>query len=153
MKKISVLCLCLCLLTGLLAACGQQRSALTAEEFAKKASEASYTTSDRTADMNGYVEACILAQKPEYQVEFFIVATDEQAARAYENNVAKLEEAKAASEKSTEEKGGSGEDLRYEVTTDTEYLAVSRIGKTFVFTRAPLSQKEEVISFLKTLPY
>lgn len=153
MKKAFALFLCVFLLTGLLAGCGQQRKAITAEEFTKQAADAGYTAADRTADLNGYVEACVLAQKPEYQVEFFAVATDGQAAKAYENNVAKLDEAKAASAKSTEEKGGSGDDLRYALTTDTEYLVISRIGKTFVFTRAPLVLKEEVISFLKTIQY
>lgn len=153
MKRSLAMCLCLLLSIGLLAGCGQQRNALTADEFTQKATEAGYTAADRTADLNGYVVACVLAQKPEYQVEFFIVATDEQAAKAYENNVAQLQQAKAASGKSTEEKGGAGDDLWYEMTTDAEYLIVSRIGKSFIFTRVPLVLRDEAVSFLKTLQY
>lgn len=142
MKKGIAVILLTCMLL-LLAGCG--RADVTAEKFADAAREFGFAVEDVTAELEGNVEAAVLAYTDTVQMEFYAVASERQAKQAFEENQAELSAAQAqpdveAKDKWAGEAGG-------------EYRVVSMGQKTFLYVSAPIEEKEQVDSFLKAIGY
>ena len=84
MKKVIFLFLLALVLTS--AGCGfKNRTPLTADEFVTKMEAEGFTLVDATDQFEpGIVEAVQLAVGEDYQIEFYVVPTVEQAQRAFE---------------------------------------------------------------------
>jgi hypothetical protein len=151
LKKVIFLFLLALVLTS--AGCGfKNRTPLTADEFVTKMEAEGFTLVDATDQFEpGIVEAVQLAVGEDYQIEFYVVPTVEQAQRAFEQNKADFEAAQgsSSSHKSVEVKNYS----YYSQTSAGLYAVVSRTDNTFIYVVADAEYKKEINEILSDLGY
>jgi len=150
MRKLA--CLGLIILIFVLAACGQSRTALTANEFVAKMEAAGFDIVDAKDQFEeGVVEAVFIALNDNYQIEFYVVPSVSQAESAFEQNKSNFE---AASGGSSSHKYVSMKNYSYffQTASDT-YYAVSRIDNTFIYVMADAAYKKEIGDIISDLGY
>lgn len=135
-----------------LTGCGSNAEPVTAEEFTAKMTEKGYQVVDATDKMEeGYVESVTVALKDDFQIEFFVLPSSEQALNAYYENKAKFEEQKSTI--SANVNFNVGKVSNYRLSTDDGYFVVSRIDNTFIYAAVEKKHKEEVSKIIKELGY
>ncbi|MCL1790858.1 MAG: hypothetical protein FWG40_05795 [Peptococcaceae bacterium] len=156
MKKVSVLlvvvtAIMLVLLTG----CQTSRTPLTANEFKTKAEAAGYDVQDAKSQFaEGVVSDYLIAVKGttaiDYQIEFAVVPTANQAIDSYHQNRTTFENKPGTA---TYTSANVGNYSNYYVTKGGRYYVISRIDNTFIYIDASADYKDEIASFLKELGY
>ena len=149
-KTVFILMLFLVLFTS---ACGAKaRTPITAEEFVRKMETAGFTLVDATDQFEeGQVESVHIAVGENYQVEFYIVPSVEQAKRAFAENKGDMEAAKgsASSNKTVQLANYSS----FSQTSDGIYSLVSRTDNTFIYVNTESEYKKEISDIIKDLGY
>ena len=151
MKKIlAILAILVCVIS--LASCGGPKTAISAATFKEKAEQAGFTVIDVTDQFTqGDIESAHVAMADGYQIEFYIVPTEQQAITAYEQNKANIESMKDSSSSYTDVNLSNYN--KYTQTSAGRYGAVSRIDNTFIYVNADESYKSEISDFLKEIGY
>ena len=160
MKKIkSVVAGILCLvavfaLTGCLNI-NLNKNSMTASEFKTKMENKGYTIKDATSQFYqySYVKQVYLAIDPNmtYQIEFYELATNDDAVSFYNTNKTIFEGKKGAG--SLETTIDLGNYSKYTVTTDETYNVISRINNTAGYISVSKDLKDRINSELKDLGY
>jgi len=135
-----------------LAGCGS-KTALTAEQFKSKMEAAGYEVQDATYQYEGLVDQCFIAVKGnfEYQIEFYVVATESQAVGAYNQNKEQFQSKKSnASAETTKEVSNYG---KYTLNTGGNYSVISRVDNTFIYIDASNDYRDEINKTLDSLGY
>jgi hypothetical protein len=138
-----------------LSSCGifTPRTALTADEFKSKMEDAGYIVTDAKDIFDaGMVDDVLLADKDgDYQIEFYIVPTVDQAKAAFDENKTGFED---VDESKISTLSGSGSNYAYyRKSTADGYYVVSRIENTFIYVDASSGFNDEIKSILKDLGY
>jgi len=126
------------------------------DTFTAEAEAAGYTVFDTT---NSYpddtVGICRIATKGsdyiEYQIEFVLVATVEQAKAIYQEIYSEYESRKGVS--SSYSSVSVGNYSYYRLTTNGKYYVVSRTANTFLYVEALEEYKSEISDFLSSIGY
>ena len=149
MKRILILILVLSMIA--MTGC-TGRTAITVEEFSEKMKEQGLTIIDATNQFEeGAVESVTIAMTDIYQIEFYVVSSEDQAISAFEENKEYFES--VISNSSSNASVSMGNYSEYSRTTDDAYFAISRVGNTFVYIEVPKENKEAVIDLLDLLGY
>lgn len=148
MKKIGILILSVFLLV----ACNTEKTPTTVEDFSDYANEMEMTIVDASDQFpEGVVESVTLAYNEDFQIEFYVVPTSEQAESAFEENISAFKQAFTGSEShATTEIGNNS---RYGATDDNYYYVVSRINNTFFYCVAEKQYKDAIKTFLEYFDY
>ena len=155
MKKAALL-LGFVLLFSMMAGCQMSRTPVDADTFKTKAEAAGYTVNETT---NVYPDGadgdCLLAIKNpdaiEYQIEFVILSTTEQAKKLYQEKYSEYESKKGIS--SSHSSVSVGNYSYYHLTTNGKYYVVSRTENTFLFVATSETYKNEISDFLGSIGY
>ncbi|WP_440895503.1 hypothetical protein ACS127_13200 [Amphibacillus sp. Q70] len=136
----------------LLSACSGSKTALSAEEFQAQMEEAGYEIHDAFDQFpEGSVESVLLAANDDYQIEFYVVLTVEQAQSAFNENKDSFESEKG--NVSTDSSVSLSNYSVYKQTTNGQYYVVSRVENTFIYVVTPDENKQAVNDVLETLGY
>ena len=147
MKRIFALGVCALML--LLAACSDKTPA-TLDDFKGAMEKAGYQIVDASAQFDkGIAKSVTVAVKDNGQVEFFMLANEDNAIASFETNKSKLE-AKSGGVRSSV---SAGNYAFYNLTKDGIYYSVSRVGETMIYAEAPEAQKDEVSELVDSLGY
>ena len=94
-----------------------------------------------------------LAYTAVWQIEFYVLDTEEDAITIYQKNITNYEDLKDTinTYSLTEKTYRNGE--TYSLTTNTKYLYVSRIDRTVLFIYVPVEYRSKVSRFAKDLGY
>ncbi len=156
MRKISAVVLVLVMLFSVLclAGCGEKKS-ITPEDF-RTITEAKGCTvvdiSDQYAEVKEISGAYVaLIGEGEYQVEFYVLTTDEAAKRMYAGNKGIFENSIVGA--SSHSSASLANYDSYKLTADGSYKVLSRIDNTMIYVDAPSEYKSEINSILKALGY
>jgi len=153
MKKLACLCAVILILSITITACGfKDRTALTAEQFVAKMEAEGLEIVDAADQFEeGAVDAVYLAVGENYQIEFYVVPSVDQAVSAFNSNRADFEAAKsgASSHKSAEMKNYG----YYFQTTSENYSVISRTDNTFIYVVADAAYKDEISGLISELGY
>jgi len=137
----------------LLILCGcSKKDPITADSFKLTMEDLGYKITDATGQFAGQpVDSVQLALKDDYQIEFYVVSSVDQAQSAYNQNKTNIENVKTSSSsmKSIELKNYS----YYSVTTGEKYYVVSRVDNTFIYIAAPVKDKDEISDIVSKLGY
>jgi len=147
-----ILAVLLIILAAVLAGCGQ-KTALSAEDYVSIMEVNGYEVQDATAQYEGMVESCHIAIKGdfEYQIEFYVVASESQASDAYSQNKDTFEsEAIGVSSTFTSE---AAHHEKYTQVNNGKYNVVSRIDNTFLFVDTTDEYRDQIEGILDTLGY
>ncbi|HOC06944.1 MAG: hypothetical protein ACOX21_00600 [Bacillota bacterium] len=149
MKKIAVLLLLVTLVLAT-AACGGSRTPLTAPQFVSKMEAAGFIVVDAADQFpEGVVEAVYLAVGENYQIEFYVVPSVDQAKRAFEENKSDFEALSGGATKYASVNNYS----YYTKTTSDGYYVVSRTDNTFIYVSADAQYKKEISGIIEDLGY
>ena len=152
MKKTATAILALLLCVTLLASCGSPKTAISMKTFDTKAEQAGFTIVDAADQFEeDAVESVHVAMGDGYQIEFYIVSTEQQAIMAYSQNKANFEAAKGSSSSNSEVNLSNYS--KYTQTSAGYYSVISRIDNTFIYVNANASYKSDINSFLKEIGY
>lgn len=149
MKKILVSICALFLLTG----CGD-KVALTSTEFNNKMTEKGYNVVNVKEQFEyDYITDALVAVSSDkkYQIEFYVLSTDDYAASFYGNNKTIFENSKTSN--NTETSVNLGNHSKYTLTTNGKFKVVSRIKNTVIYLNVDEVYKNEVKDVLKSLGY
>jgi len=156
MKKIVHLMSVIIILAMLVGCQIGSKAPISADEFTTKAETAGYIVQDGVDQFpEGAVDEYLLAIKGtdeiDYQIEFAVVPTVEQAKSAYQENYDKIESKKGLF--STHISVSIGNFSSYKLTTDEKYYVISRIENTFIYVDASAEYKDEIDDFLESIGY
>lgn len=150
LKKIMVLSIFVVLML-VLTGCGD-KVAITPDSFKSTMEAKGFDIVDATTQFEeGDVEKVYIALNENYQIEFYLVATEEQAIVAYNTNKTNFENTK--SNNNIETSVSLGNNSKYTLSTGGKYNVVSRIENTFIYVSTDDIYKEEISSILKELGY
>lgn len=134
----------------LLAGCSGKNPA-TLENFKTTMEAAGYTMHDVSAQYDsGIAKSVTVALKDGYQVEFFMLTNEENAATSFASNKNRLE---ALAGGNTTTSVTASNYSSYTLTTKDQFYKVSRIGDTMIYLRVPRAQKDAVSELVKSLGY
>ena len=113
----------------------KNKEPITGEQFKIKMQNLNYFVQDATSQFEEYdyvKEVYISAQKElEYQIEFYELNTEQDAISSYNINKSKFEAKKSSTSTYTEV--ALGNNSKYTLTSNGQYMVVSRIENTFIY--------------------
>ncbi|MCL2517159.1 MAG: hypothetical protein FWF15_01225 [Oscillospiraceae bacterium] len=156
MKKVLIIFIFIAVIMIFATGCSMSRTAITAEQFAKKAEEAGYFIQDYIEYISAdvvldYLIAIRGTEEIDYQIEFVVVSTVEQAITDYNNNKADFVAQKTGTSSYADVTMGNY--AYYVLTTGGRHYVISRIENTFIYINAEEQYKTEISDFLKTIGY
>lgn len=136
----------------ILVSCESDKTAITVEDFLDYADEMEMKTVDATTQFpEGAVESVTIAYNDEFQIEFYIVPTEDQAQNAFDENIQMFENAfTGSSSHVSKEMGNNGS---YSATDDNYYYVVSRVDNTFFYVVAEKAYKDKIKDYLEHFDY
>lgn len=138
----------------LLVGCGNNRKAITTEEFENKAKSHNYTIIDATAqykDSEFVDKATLASNASNWKVEFYILKDKNSAASVYEYNKEDFIKSKGNGSKETSESIGNYSN--YSLTTNGNYKYLSKIDNTLIYVVADEKYTEDIKGFVQELGY
>ncbi|MCL1885350.1 MAG: hypothetical protein FWF98_01075 [Dehalococcoidia bacterium] len=155
MKKVALLFGAI-LVFSMLAGCQMSRSPIDLDKFKTEAEAAGYTVTDATNTYTGGTTGdCMIAAKgsdhTEYQIEFVVVSTTEQAQTIYQEKHSEYEAKIGTGSSSASVSFGNYS--YYRLTTNGRYYVVSRTANTFLFVEASEEYKSEIAEFINSIGY
>lgn len=148
MKKILILFL---ILIVLLSGCKSSKTPISAQDFKTTMEEHQFVTGDATQQYNGQVEEVIIANNGHYQLEFFVMPSEDSARISFNTNKSNFETKKVG--QSSQKSASLGNYDYYYMSSNDIYYIVSRIDNTFLYGTVSKEYKGEVQSLLKELGY
>ena len=152
-RKCTILLFIICIfcLTG----CSSKRHAITIDEFEQMTNQKEYYFLNTTENFqdDSMIQEAGLAYTAVWQIEFYVLDTEEDAITIYQKNITNYEDLKDTinTYSLTEKTYRNGE--TYSLTTNTKYLYVSRIDRTVLFIYVPVEYRSKVSRFAKDLGY
>lgn len=154
MKKTKTILLALLLVAvmAVMTGCGD-KTPLTLDEFKTSAEEYGCEIKDITDQYASFdfVETATLAVMDNWQVEFYELASEEDAVRTFNTNKNDFENLKGSA--STESSVAIGNHAKYTLNSNGKYMHIARIGNTFVFTSEDKDEKESIEGLLEKIGY
>lgn len=137
-----------------LAACNlaEPKEPITADKFISVMEENGFTVQDAADQFEeGVVEAVHIANNGNYQIEFYIVPSVEQAQSAFAQNIEAFKSMDSGvSSNSTVQLANYS---FFEQSSKTSFQCVSRIDNTFVYLNIPAEYKKEAKDIIQELGY
>lgn len=132
----------------------KEKTPVSANEFSSTMETDGYTVTDITSQLSqyeSYVTKAYVAQKTNYQIEFYEMSTEENAITLYNYNKSKFENQKTGTYTST------NVDLKnysiYSLTVNGKYKYISRIDNTIIYIDADEVYKNDIKNTIKELGY
>ena len=135
-----------------LTACGKDWTPATAEDFSYQMEENGYNIVDATDQFEeGEVESVTIAVGEDYQMEFYILPSAEQASSAFAQNKEAFEDAKGNTSVSKSVSVGN-HGYCYQTTNGQFYFAAV-INNTMLYCVAPKDYADEIKEYAERLGY
>ncbi|NLL78391.1 MAG: hypothetical protein GX234_00995 [Clostridiales bacterium] len=133
-------------------ACGKSKTPITAADFTNQMESAGFDIQDATGQFaEGEVESVTLAMCENYQLEFYVLPSKEQAAGAYEQNRTSFENVQGA--KSSHVSVTLGNYGYYYRVVDDRVFLISYIDNTLLYCVADSAYADEIKEYAKEAGY
>ncbi len=152
-KKILVVVLSVFMLFSL-TGCFIKKTPLTTDDFIKNANSYNFTTSDITnqfTDEENVSKVTIALHDKGYKIEFYELSNKDIAKNMYNTDKLSFDSLKEG--KYTETSLNIGNYDTYSLSTESEYMYISRVDKTYLYLRVDISHKDEVKEFIDKIGY
>ncbi len=133
----------------------KEKTSITSDQFISIMSEKNYAVVNAKSQFieYDYINKAYMALEPNnnFQIEFYELKDSSYAVQFYNNNVSKFEESKGtlSSQSNVNLKNSS----KFTMSTNGDYMVVSRINNTAIYARVSDKYKSTVDSLLKELGY
>lgn len=132
----------------------KEKTPMSASTFSSTMETKGYTLTEATSQFSqygNYVTKVYVAQKTNYQIEFYEISTEENAISMYNYNKSKFEAQKTGTYTST------NVDLKnysiFSLTVNGKYKYISRIDNTIIYVDADEVYKNDIKNTIKELGY
>lgn len=130
-----------------------EKNPITTEQFKSTMKDKGFTIYSAKSQFSeyDYIEDVYIAQKSNYQIEFYELSDSETASMFYNNNKEIFESSKStvASQSNKDLKNSS----KYVLQSNGKYMVVSRIDNTVVYLSVSDTYKDEVKNLLDEIGY
>ena len=158
MKKKNIFLGIVCfLMMFLMVGCGK-KTAITTSDFTNIASQNNLQTAsiiDRFTEYAYIKEATVAASvnnnTAEWQLEFYVLDSTDNASGMYNNNKSIIENSNTSG--STHSEVSLNNYSTYTSTTNDNYIYLSRVDNTFLYVNVPKAYKDNVKKVIKELKY
>lgn len=151
MKKTACLFLVFLLLLGL-TACGESKKPINAEDFISRMEGKGFQIVDATDQFEaGATKSVTIALNDNYQIEFYVLPSTDQATAAFNTNKSSFETMEGNGSSHVSKNIGSYS--YYSLTTSEGYYVTARIENTFLYATVAAEYKSEVGGIIKELGY
>lgn len=152
MKKILSLLLGAVMALSLVGCGGAKKEAISANYFESILTSNGFEMVDATEQFDeGLVESVTIAVNDEYQIEFYVLPSSDQAVAAFAENKANFASMKSGGAK--EVTTSLGNYSYYALTTSEAYYVTTRIDNTFIYATVAKEHKDTVTDIIKQLGY
>ena len=131
--------------------CSCKRNGIISEkEFTKIAKNHKLTVvdvKDQFEDKKQVKEAYVADSGKNYQIEYYILDTENNAKKMYETNKEDFKSLKSKKDKETEK------EYYYTTTTNDYYMYLSKIENSVLYIKVPIKFKEEAKKIIRELKY
>lgn len=132
--------------------CGSSKTPITVQEFTDKTEESGFVLVDAADQFEeGSVESVLLAVGENYQLEFYVLPSTDQASSAFSQNRETFES--AAGSVSSHKSVSLGNYSYFYQTTSENFYLVSVIDSTMIYCVAPKDYADEIKTLVKELGY
>ena len=131
-----------------------KKSPLTTDSFITNSTSSNFTTQDVTSDFSNepsIIKATLALNSKGYQIEFYELSSDSAAKDMFITNKTNFQSLNSS--KYTESEANVGNYNTYSLSTESEYMYLSRVDKTFLYLKVDISNKDEVKEFIDKLGY
>lgn len=138
----------------LLVGCGNNRKAITTEEFKDKAKSHNYIISNAISQFEEYKyinEATVVSNAGNWKVEFYVMKDNNSTSKTFEYSKENFIKSKGNGSKETSESIGNYSN--YSLTTNGNYMYLSKIDNTLIYVVADEKYTEDIKNFIKELGY
>lgn len=152
MKKVFLSIVCL-LAVITLSGC-MKKDVITTEKFKSEATELGYNIYDITDQFGDYEyvkEVTIAMKNNDYQVEFYVFESDKDAKQAFERNKEFFDSQKEGTYSDGQKNMVNYS--TYRVSSNNEYMYVSRVENTLLYLHIPDTYKKEATTLIDKLGY
>ena len=153
MKKIRIFLLLIGVL--ILTACSTNKKSINSTEFINMMESQGFeivNVIDQFSGFNELKEANVaLKDDSSYQIEFYVMDTNDSAVKLYEHNKDLFESSKGSVSAYTNVDLGNNN--KYTLTTDGMFKLLSRIDNTMIYLDVNSEYKDEVLNIVKKLGY
>lgn len=133
------------------------KKALSSDDFKTKMEEKGFTVQDATYQLSSYsyINKVYLAisSNSTYQIEFYDLATEDDAINFFNNNKSLFEKSKSNDSGDSETNLNLKNYTKYVLISGGRYKVVSRINNTVIYLNVEETNKDEVKQILKDLGY
>lgn len=126
------------------------KTPVTVDEFKQTMEKAGYTIHDASSQFKEEAQSVTVAIKDGYQVEFFVLKSEEGTAASFASNKNRLEPLEGGNVKTSVTTSNYNS---YNLTTKDQFYGVYRVGHTMIYLRVPKEQKDAVTGLVKALGY
>lgn len=159
MKKIAIIAgiimiVIVCIVVAIFSVLNKEKTPISSEEFKSIMEGKSFTIIDVTQQFvqyKDYMLEAYIAQKDDYQIEFYKLSSGENAVNMYETNKAKFETQKGNNATSTN--ANMKNYSTYSLNSNGKYKYISRIDDTFVYVDVDENNKEAIRDIIKEIGY
>lgn len=127
------------------------KTALSDEDFRTKMEAKEFELYDVTEQFGGQAESVTVATNGDYQVEFYVMPSVEDAEYSYNLNKETFEE--SAGSASVNTTASMANYSTYTLSTGETYSVVSRVDNTFIYCNVEASHKSDIEQIVKDLGY
>lgn len=131
----------------------KDKEAIDGDDFAEFMEDEGFDVEDITSQYDDFdgVEEVIIAYNDDYQIEFYVVETVDQAKNAYSQNKETFEEEKSSSSSHVEVSLANYS--KFTQKSDGTFSVISRIENTFIYLETDDKYEDEIKDYLKELGY
>lgn len=154
LKKIFVVCSLLIALFTVTGCSLFSKKAVTSSQFKSVAEKNNLTVIDAKSQMSEYeyIYEALLAKASEgWQVEFYVLSTNNDAKEMYDTNRKKFEDSKSGTVK--EKFLTVREYSMYDLESGGYYMHLTKVDNTLLYVRVPSNYKENAKKIIKDLGY
>ena len=130
------------------------KKAISTNEFRNKASNYNFEVVDvagQYADYGYVKEATVAKSSNNWQVEFYVLSTNDNAKNMFELNKTTFEESINTSSKHSS--ASIGNYSTYSLTTENNFMYICRIDNTLIYLNIPKGYEKQAQTFIKDLGY
>ena len=142
------------LMVFLLVGCGNNRKTITTEEFKDKAKSHNYIINNAISQFEEYKyinEATVVSNAGNWKVEFYVMNDNNSTSKTFEYSKENFIKSKGNGSKETSESIGNYSN--YSLTTNGNYMYLSKIDNTLIYVVADEKYTDDIKSFIKELGY
>lgn len=148
-----LICIIFSFILILLSGCFIKKNVISSDQFASIMQEHKFSITDATDQYSNfaYVSSVQVATSKDFQIEFYILDSEENAMKMYTRNKSNFEKEKTSSALTTDSSVNNYSS--FSITDNTMYRYICRVENTLIYVNTTKESKDKVKEIIASLGY